>query len=95
MAVLGEIRWMPPVGRTNGRPWGEPMTGVMPVDRGVKSRPAGPASLGGNMRLSKNLAPNCWMLLSGQSRMLVRPRPVSVPLLERAPWVLGIDRRRR
>jgi len=95
-------RW-PSVGRTNGRPWGDPVDATSgenqwpPVGgrsdgrrhRGVKSRPAGPASLGGDMRLSKSLAANCWMLLSGQSRMLVRPRPVSVPLLERAPWVLG------
>jgi len=29
MAVLGEIRWMPPVGRTNGRRWGDPIAAVI------------------------------------------------------------------
>ena len=29
MAVLGKIRWMPPVGRTNGRRWGDPMAAII------------------------------------------------------------------
>ena len=83
MAARGENQW-PPVGRTNGRPWGEPMTAVMPVDRGVKSEPAGPASLGGDMRLS-----NLRCCDAGESRMVVGPSPIPVRPLEAAPWVHG------
>jgi len=69
MAVLGEIRWMPPVGRTNGRRWGDPMAAVI---GGVISQPAAPASLGGDMRLSNLRScgaavpakPECWPVLA-------------------------------